>query len=282
MLSRYDALVHSLSKPSSDGNSLEQLDAYRLTTIPARLQSLRETNGDMYLEKVEVERLIRWKLYVPPSGYHFPTQFIFYEHLTRPFVIHSKHGKFRPRLEQLVSSNSVSEIEAISRSAFTLLRGDTTIQTAVLPALDKLTALKGIGPASASLLLSVCDPESIPFFSDEAFRWVMTGVDFGGNAGGKGWDRKIKYNKKEYGEFIKRVRELMQRLGGDVKAVDIERVGWILGRDRVVLQGDMIGGEGSDEAAMVKKDVKMVKRKAAVTNSSAEEAGARRSKRLRS
>lgn len=64
VLSRYDALVHSLSKPSSDGNSLKELDVYRLTAIPERLRSIREGGGDLYLEKVEVERLIRWKLYV--------------------------------------------------------------------------------------------------------------------------------------------------------------------------------------------------------------------------
>jgi hypothetical protein len=198
---------------------------------------------------------------------------------------HSKHGKFRPRLEQLVASNSVSEIKTVTRSAFNLIRNDTAIQTAVLPALDTLTALKGIGPASASLLLSVCSPDSVPFFSDEAFRWVMAGVDYGGNTGGKGWDRKIKYNKKEYGEFIRRVRELIQRLGGDVKAVDVERVGWVLGRERAILQGEIAGGEEPSRAAsgIGKKEVKILKRKAAVINSTAagQETGARRSKRLR-
>ena len=65
VLSRYDALIRSLSssskKKKEDGETLEQLDAYRLLTVPARL---RETGGELYLEKEEVERLIRWKLYV--------------------------------------------------------------------------------------------------------------------------------------------------------------------------------------------------------------------------
>jgi hypothetical protein len=67
VLSRYEALLGSLSQPSTEGESLEQLDAYRLTTIPTRLQTVQETGGDPYLEKMEVERLIRWKLYVPPA-----------------------------------------------------------------------------------------------------------------------------------------------------------------------------------------------------------------------
>ena len=62
VLSRYDALIRSLSSSSNkDGETLEQLDAYRLLTVPARL---RERGGELYLEKEEVERLIRWKLYV--------------------------------------------------------------------------------------------------------------------------------------------------------------------------------------------------------------------------
>ena len=64
VLSRYDALIRSLSsssKKKEDGETLEQLDAYRLLTVPARL---RERGGELYLEKEEVERLIRWKLYV--------------------------------------------------------------------------------------------------------------------------------------------------------------------------------------------------------------------------
>lgn len=164
-----------------------------------------------------------------------------------------------------------------------MLHNDTAIQTAVLPALDKLTELKGIGPASASLLLSVCDPDSVPFFSDEAFHWVMAGVDFAGNPGGKNWDRKIKYNRKEYGEYIKRVRGLMKRLGGDIKAVDVERVGWVLGRERAVLRSDVVGDGGSPKTALAVEEVKVVKRKATAANASAHgQTGTRRSKRLRS
>lgn len=39
-------------------------------------------------------------------------------------------------------------------------------------ALKTITKLKGIGPATASLLLSVHDPEHVIFFSDEAFYWL--------------------------------------------------------------------------------------------------------------
>jgi len=65
VLSRYDALIQSVSKPSNKGGeTLAQLDIYRLLTIPARLDKVREEGGALYLDKEEVERLIRWKLYV--------------------------------------------------------------------------------------------------------------------------------------------------------------------------------------------------------------------------
>jgi hypothetical protein len=183
----------------------------------------------------------------------------------------------------LVSSNSESQIKAATVAAFALLSQDIAVQTGVLPALNKLAVLKGIGPASASLLLSVCYPQDIPFFSDEAFRWVMTGVDFTKNVGGKGWNRSIKYDKKEYVEFIKRVREVMERLGGDVRAVDVERVGWVLGREKAAI---LVSTEGtSDGRDTARQETKtMTKRKAQETTGAVEKneaGGPRRSKRQR-
>jgi hypothetical protein len=67
VLSRYDALTQSVSKPSNkDGKSLQELDTCRLLTVPTRLENVRQDGGELYLEKEEVESLIRWKLYVYP------------------------------------------------------------------------------------------------------------------------------------------------------------------------------------------------------------------------
>jgi hypothetical protein len=35
--------------------------------------------------------------------------------------------------------------------------------------------LKGIGPATGSLILAVHDPDNVTFFSDEAYRWLVKG-----------------------------------------------------------------------------------------------------------
>ena len=65
VLTRYASLIESSSKRRStkDGlDTLTQLDEYRLVTIPARLEERHKAGGEDYLEKEEVERLIKWKL----------------------------------------------------------------------------------------------------------------------------------------------------------------------------------------------------------------------------
>lgn len=104
-----------------------------------------------------------------------------------------------------------------------------------------LTELKGIGPATASLLLSVHAPGQVPFFSDELFRWTMW--DESGKPGG--WQRVIKYSAKEYEALVKRVAKLVERL--DVRAVDAEKVAWVLGKEKVDLEAD---SENSTEAEL--------------------------------
>lgn len=86
-------------------------------------------------------------------------------------------------------------------------------------AVDGISKLKGIGPATASLLLSVHDPEHVIFFSDEAFWWLCCG----------GKKDVIKYNTKEYKELNQSVQMLAKRL--DVGATDIEKVAYVLMKD---------------------------------------------------
>ena len=87
-------------------------------------------------------------------------------------------------------------------------------------ALNILTQLKGIGPATASLLLAVHDPDKVVFFADEAFYWLCC----------NGSKAPIKYNPKEYKELNERATALAGRL--HVRAVDIERVAFVLMREQ--------------------------------------------------
>ena len=93
-----------------------------------------------------------------------------------------------------------------------------------------LSKLKGIGPATASLLLSSYDPVRIPFFSDEIYRYFLWE-----EAKLKGWDRKINYTIKEYRALFERVAALRKRLeeasGEEVSAVYIEKAAYVLGKN---------------------------------------------------
>ncbi|CAO2658732.1 Nn.00g064550.m01.CDS01 [Neocucurbitaria sp. VM-36] len=198
--------------PSSVSEKLEELDTLRYDTIPAKVASRQD---GAILTKDEVEKLVEWKL---------------------------KHGTFRPKLLSLVQSNTVETIEDTAKRAYrSLMNADAS----PLPALKVLTELKGIGPATASLLMSVMRPETVPFFSDELFRWCCW--DEAGSPGG--WGRKIKYNVKEYEQLSARVQEIVKRLG--VRAVDVEKVAWVLGKDKVNVTD---GEEGEREQSDIKGD----------------------------
>jgi hypothetical protein len=161
-------------------------------------------------------------------------------------MAYRKHGTFRPSLLSLVQSNTDQTIESTTREAFASLTPTTT-----LPALKILTQLRGIGPATASLLLSVCAPGDVPFFSDEVFRWCEGD-----------WKRGIKYNVKEYVGVVEKVRELRKRLG--VRAEEVERVAWVLGKEGVSLDvGDKEDGGGKAESKddVQENDVKSAAKK---------------------
>jgi hypothetical protein len=131
----------------------------------------------------------------------------------------------------LVSSNSEDVIRDTTTRAYAVLskisstKSETLIQ-GIMEALSILTSLRGIGPASASLLLSVRFPQSVPFFSDEAYRWLTY-------TSGDPWTSSIKYNVKEYRNMLEASLALCKRLGVD--AMDVERVGWVLCHERVKL-----------------------------------------------
>ncbi|KAK5139375.1 hypothetical protein LTR04_003630 [Oleoguttula sp. CCFEE 6159] len=196
---------------------LQSLEEKRLKTIPAALERRRQ-DGDAFLEKQEVQDLVEWKL---------------------------KHGTYRPKLASLVASNSASTIRCTTTTAFRIYAANPDEYAT---ALTTLATLRGVGPATASLLLACGDPAVVPFFSDELFRYVHWESD----ARGKGWDRKIGYAMKEYRALWTRVQALRERLAGEgtgdgqVRAVDLEKVAYVLGRaaKEVVERG----GEKSEEA----------------------------------
>lgn len=124
---------------------------------------------------------------------------------------HRRHGKFRPTLMSLVSSNPPSASQTI-QFAIKFYSSSKDIGSGV----RLLSELKGVGPATASLLLSVHDPERVIFFSDEAFYWLCC----------EGKKEPIKYTPKEYLALRIEAEALANRLG--VSAMDIEKVAYVL------------------------------------------------------
>ncbi|KAK4136548.1 hypothetical protein BT67DRAFT_416702 [Trichocladium antarcticum] len=183
-LKSYPACLAAISdaKGAKPGQkTLASLDEYRYETA---LKTFGSVESDVAMGLDDVETLVEWKL---------------------------RHGKFRPTLMKLVLSNDPSFVKDTVQKAVRHYRDKSDVSGA----LKILTQLKGIGPATASLLLAVHDADVI-FFADEAFSWLCSA----------GPTPTIKYTLKEYTELNGRARALANRLG--VKAVDVERVAFVL------------------------------------------------------
>ena len=114
-------------------------------------------------------------------------------------------------------------------------------------ALDTTCQLKGVGPATASLILSCFRPDCVPFFSDEMYRWLCW--DDPATKGMRGWKRQIGYTKKEFTTLIDRARALLERLrsedgAADVDMLALEKAAYVLGKEEVDLDDDGAEREG--------------------------------------
>ncbi|KAI7215724.1 hypothetical protein KC333_g5266 [Hortaea werneckii] len=207
----YQTFADLLSKyPSIIPPELQSLDHQRLNTIPAVIQQ----RNPRFISKDELLKLTEWKL---------------------------SHGKFRPTLLKLVDSNDVMTVKTTAIEAYRILPpSNTTAPSAenIRKVLDVFTRLKGVGAATATLLMASNDQTNIPFFSDEVYRWIHhddapTKPALKGG-GASGWTREVRYTIKDYLEFYPKVQQLRERLnlesnGVQVTALDVEKVAYVLG-----------------------------------------------------
>lgn len=180
---------------------------------------------------------------------------------------------------KLVSSNDPKFVKDTIQEALEAYRPESDAQAA----LDILTKLKGIGPATASLLLTVHDPENVIFFSDEAYWWVCCGVH----------NPPIKYTAKEYLDLQSRAKEFCQRMG--VSATDLEKVSYVLkkpedpnllDRVRAQMEAKAAKSAASTSTQKMKAPAPGAKRKAeakaeTAEGSTSQDPPPRRSKRIR-
>ena len=85
-----------------------------------------------------------------------------FKQLERLMIWKLRRGVFRPTLMGLIRRNDNKSVVDITREGF------KAAEINVGDGLDILCQLKGVGPATASAILSVYLPSEVPFMSDEA------------------------------------------------------------------------------------------------------------------
>ncbi|KAK2737753.1 hypothetical protein FQN57_007400 [Myotisia sp. PD_48] len=170
-------------------------------------ESSRSEQTVCFLTRDELVRLMEWKL---------------------------KHGSFRPALMGLILSNPESDVLAATGEAFSAL--DSTPNAYPESSLLTLSKkLRGVGPATASLVLSVAPPSlgnTVPFFSDEMYHWLCpqpTTTKSSSKAGSS----KLKYTMKEYRQLWDVYFHLRERIGQvddpTFSLQQIEKIAFVLG-----------------------------------------------------
>lgn len=209
----YPLIIQSLSDQKStryNGKSewsLKQLDDWRNVELPGIVTDRWKRGAETWITKDELVLLMDWKL---------------------------AKGKFRPTLPKLIRQNEAEVVEQVTKSAFNtilqfvkgkahLTKGDDLkyIST-VKEATKKVSELRGVGPATGSLILSLLVgilKLAPPFLSDESFIYFVVEPSRSGT--------KIKYNLKEYtDEFLPVFLELVAE--NDESFVSLEKGAWAI------------------------------------------------------
>jgi hypothetical protein len=115
-------------------------------------------------------------------------------------------GVYRGRNLALVRSNDPADVERVSRAAI-----------ALAPSLDRpvaqLAALKGVGPATASAVLSAARPDAYPFFDDVVASQVP-GVSV------------RQFSESEYRRYAEALRRRAAALGEGWSPSTVEQALW--------------------------------------------------------
>ena len=125
----------------------------------------------------------------------------------------------------------------------------------VLAALDALTSpLKGVGPATASLVLSVMKPAIVPFFSDELYIWTHQVLSERSETDVVTADKeakktriattKLQYSRKEYATLYENVCRILTELnaasikddGLRLTAIELEKAAYVFVREQGIAE----------------------------------------------
>lgn len=121
----------------------------------------------------------------------------------------------------MIQKNSDAEVtDHTTHAAETVIRLSPSqtkeeITTTITSALDRVCKLKGVGPATGTLILSVFSPDAVPFFQDELFAWLIPEHS-----------AKLKYDKKEYSVLLDRALDIVLKKG--IEARQLEKAAYVL------------------------------------------------------
>ena len=148
----------------------------------------------------------------------------------------------------MIRKNEASAVKDVTQSVFSFVPDTPTIKD-IQVALKGLNKIKGVGPATGSLLLSVYMPDRIPFFEDELYGWLCQTDSMS-----KGSEIKLKYNVKEYEEVYHAVRGLRERLkdssGVSIPASTLEKVAFVVANGGTA---DSVSNEVIEESVSAEK-----------------------------
>lgn len=179
-LASYDKAIEVVSRERKLGSRLKEVDQWLLHHYPVLVES---RGADKYITLDELVRIMEWKL---------------------------SRGKDRPMLMSYIKQNSNSCVLSISRASFILVSKGNWLE-----GVKKMAELKGVGPATASAILTPVFPNTLVFMADEVLE-ASTG-------------KKREYTLKAY----ERVREVIYQKSadmGDTWSMDkIGRAMWAAG-----------------------------------------------------
>ncbi|KAK2167032.1 hypothetical protein LSH36_32g05074 [Paralvinella palmiformis] len=112
-------------------------------------------------------------------------------------------GKFRPQLLKLAESNSASQVEKLTLEGFKAVdsKKGSPLENIKL-GIGHLTEMRGIGPATASAILTAGSPDKVAFMADEATYAILDTTT-------------LKYSLSEYMCFMNAVRDTVIKLRKD-------------------------------------------------------------------
>ncbi|KAK7111669.1 uncharacterized protein [Littorina saxatilis] len=161
---QYEAVLKAKADNIKDAKKRKELISLD-TWYQQELRQLISGRSEKFITHEELAKLMKWKL---------------------------MRGKFRPRLQQMVEENSAESVETASKKGFQAL-------PSIKAAVEALTVLRAVGPATASAVLAAGAPQHAPFMADESML-ALPGL------------QPLKYTLPAYQQYVQLVADITKIL----------------------------------------------------------------------